>query len=224
MSASDKDAYSAEYFAALYGNVDAAGEPAQTVFDRWRDGMLVRLYQRHGAKPVAQSRVVDVGCGFGWLLDWFDDAAELCGSDIAEHAIEMANKRRPQRTYRVADLQERAPFEGTFDLVLAINLIEHLPEPERGLDSIAALCAPGSIVLVHMPTVNNWFTKWSYEKLYASDPTHIYRPKGKDVAQMFKARGFEVVRHSFLPHWPAWLTRVWPLHPAYLAVFRFVGK
>ena len=223
MSAPDKDAYSADYFAALYGNVDESGNPQQTVFDRVRDGMLVRLYARYGAKHIAQSRVVDVGCGFGWLLDWFEQAHELCGSDIAEHAIEMAALRKPNRLYRVADLQEGAPFEGSFDLILAINLIEHLPQPHRGIDSIAALCDPGSIVLVHMPTVNNWFTRWSYEHLYASDPTHIYRPRGADVAQMFKERGFEVVRHSFLPHWPAWLTRVWPLHPAYLAVFRYVG-
>ena len=36
----------------------------------------------------------------------------------------------------------------------------------------------------------------------------------------FVAEGFETLRDSYLPHFPAKLTKVWPIHPAYLAVFK----
>jgi hypothetical protein len=71
-----------------------------------------------------------------------------------------------------------------------------------------------------MPTISNWLTRWEYSKLYDSDPTHIYRPSGKTVRKLFEAGGFETLRDSYLPHFPAFLTKVWPIHPAYLAVFR----
>lgn len=103
-------------------------------------------------------------------------------------------------------------------MILAINIIEHLSNPVAGIESIKNAAKPGAIVLVHMPTISNWLTRWEYAKLYDSDPTHIYRPSGKTVSKLFEANGFETLRDSYLPHFPASLTKIWPIHPAYLAV------
>jgi SAM-dependent methyltransferase len=164
--------------------------------------------------------VLDVGCGYGWLLDAFEGANSLCGVDIAHHAVDVAARRKPDRFFKQGDLHEPSPFSKKFDLILAINIIEHLSNPEAGIRSISNSAKPGAIVLVHMPTISNWLTRWEYSKLYDSDPTHIYRPSGKTVRKLFEAGGFETLRDSYLPHFPAFLTRVWPIHPAYLAVFR----
>jgi SAM-dependent methyltransferase len=161
-----------------------------------------------------------VGCGYGWLLDYFDGAEKLAGVDIAHHAVEVAAKRKPTRHFKQGNLEQSIPFSETFDLVLAINIIEHLEKPEAGVQSIAGACHSGSIVLVHMPTIANALTKWEYSKLYDSDPTHIYRPSGKVVREIFEASGFSTLRDSYLPHYPAWATKIYPLHPAYLAIFK----
>jgi SAM-dependent methyltransferase len=140
--------------------------------------------------------------------------------DIAHHAVDVAAKRKPERFFKQGDLHQPSPFSEKFDLILAINIIEHLSDPEAGIRSIRDSAKPGAIVLVHMPTISNWLTRWEYSKLYDSDPTHIYRPSGKTVRKLFEADGFETLRDSYLPHFPAFLTKVWPIHPAYLAVFR----
>jgi 2-polyprenyl-3-methyl-5-hydroxy-6-metoxy-1,4-benzoquinol methylase len=94
LSSSD---YGADYFAAVYGAASETGEPSQTWIDRARDRLLVQIADRYAPRPIADCTVVDVGCGYGWLLDNFADARRLCGSDISEHAIAMAKRRDPGR-------------------------------------------------------------------------------------------------------------------------------
>jgi SAM-dependent methyltransferase len=209
-----------DYFSALYGATSDEGEPQQTAIDRWRDRLIAKSYRKHSLTPLAQSDVLDVGCGYGWLLDAFEGARSLSGVDIAHHAVEQATKRKPERFFKQGDAQAPVPFAQKFDLILAINVIEHLPDPEAGISSISNAVKPGGIVIVHLPTITNWFTRWGYSKLYDSDPTHIYRPTGQTVRKMFEQQGFETLRDSYLPHiFPA-LTKLWPLHPAYFATFR----
>jgi 2-polyprenyl-3-methyl-5-hydroxy-6-metoxy-1,4-benzoquinol methylase len=212
--------YDASYFATVYGAASETGEPQQTRIDRARDRLLVSVAEASVDRPLSDCSVVDVGCGYGWLLDNFDSAKTLSGSDISEHAITMASKRDSKRNYRQADLLDGPPFDGTFDVVLAVNLIEHLTDPQAGVRSIEGLCKPGSVVLVHLPVVDNAIGRWIYSKTYANDPTHIYRPTGREVRHMFQASGFATLRESYLPHRVPQITRHLRLHPSYLAVFR----
>ena len=211
---------SKDYFASLYGATDELGNPSQTKIDKLRDNLLVKMFSKYGSTALEDSSVVDIGCGYGWLLDYFDTAKRVCGSDISEHAIEVARKRSPSREFKVADIQAGVAFDNKFDLVLAINVIEHLPNPAAGIKAICDALKPGGITLVHLPTINNAFNKWEYKYLYDSDPTHIYRPKGSEIRKMFEDNGLKTMRDSFLPHFPAWLTRLIPIHPAYLAVYK----
>jgi len=211
--------YDAAYFASVYGSASETGEPEQTWIDKARDRLLVRSAAAASAKSLAECSVVDVGCGYGWLLDTFAGARALCGSDISEHAVQMARTRHPDRDFRQADLQAGAPFEGPFDIVLAVNLIEHLPDPQAGVESIARLCTRGSIVVVHLPVVENRLSNWIYQRTYASDPTHIYRPSGRTIREMFEGLGFATARESYFPHRLPRITRHLRIHPSYLAIF-----
>ena len=163
---------SKDYFASLYGATDELGNPSQTKIDKLRDNLLVKMFSKYGSTALKDSSVVDIGCGYGWLLDYFDTAKRVCGSDISEHAIEVARKRSPSREFKVADIQAGVAFDNKFDLVLAINVIEHLPNPAAGIKAICDALKPGGITLVHLPTINNAFNKWEYKYLYDSDPTH----------------------------------------------------
>lgn len=213
---------SKEYFSNVYRGQDESGNPQQTKIDKFRDQLLVRLYEKYGPQPIENSTVIDIGCGYGWLLDYFDQAEKVCGSDISNHALDLARKRNSNRDYKFGDIQEKINFDLKFDLVLAINVIEHLTKPQQAINNISAALKQNGIAIVHMPTINNRFNKFEYKYLYDSDPTHIYRPKGKEVSNMFKSAGMQSVRESYLPHYPALLTRIYPIHPAYLAVFRKV--
>lgn len=212
-----------DYFSKLYGASSSLGEPKQTLFDRWRDRLIAKSFSRYSNIELSASKVLDVGCGYGWLLDAFEGAHSLSGLDIAHHAVEQAAKRKPERFFKQGNLQDPISLNEEFDLILAINVIEHLTSPEAGVKSISRAIKADGIVIVHLPTISNWFTRWGYSKLYDSDPTHIYRPSGKTVRKLFEQEGFETLRDSFLPHFPAFLTKIWPIHPAYFAIFRKIA-
>jgi 2-polyprenyl-3-methyl-5-hydroxy-6-metoxy-1,4-benzoquinol methylase len=209
-----------DYFAHVYGATSVIGESSQTRIDEIRDRLLVRLAIRYAAKPIEQCSVFDVGCGYGFLLDAFEGARVRAGADISVHAIDHARRRHPERRYRRADLQEGAVFDETFDVVLAVNVLEHLHRPGAGIDSLRSQCHPGSVVLCHLPVVDHRLGAALYARTYASDPTHVWRPSGRKVRAEFEARGFATVRATYLPHVAPWLTRHLRLHPSFLAVFR----
>lgn len=211
------------YFARVYGRISASGESSQTRLDEARDRLLVRLATRYTAKPLEQCSVVDVGCGYGFLLDAFEGARVRAGADISVHAIAHARHRHPEHRYRRADLQEGAAFDETYDVVLAVNVLEHLHRPGAGIDSLRSQCHRGSVVLCHLPVVDNRLSAGIYARTYASDPTHVWRPSGRQVRTEFEARGFTTVRATYLPHVAPWLTRHLRVHPSFLAVFRLPG-
>ena len=208
-----------DYFATVY-KTDESGQLKQTRFDKLRDGIFVHLFNKYSAKPLKDSVVLDIGCGYGYLLNSFNEAKEIYGTDISKEAVEMAKKQNPSFNISVADILKPSKLNIKFDLLLAINVIEHLTNPAVGIKNIKALLNTDGMVIIHLPTINNAFSKWFYSKTYAKDPTHVYRPTGDEVKKLFINNGFELLQESYMPYWPNFIFKHIKLHPAYLAVFR----
>jgi SAM-dependent methyltransferase len=207
-------AYDEEYFRTLYGEV-----PKQTRFDRARDDRVLRLVRTFAPPPRADSALLDIGCGYGHLLARFRGRYRLCGIDLSFQAAKQALRRIPECLILPADVQRPLPFTHPFDVVLAINVIEHLPDPAAGVRSIKEALVPGGLCVIHLPTINGPVSGLIYRFAYAGDPTHVYRPSGAEVRRLFQSAGFETLWTSFAPHTP-WLLSGLAWHPAYLAAFR----
>jgi len=83
-------------------------------------------------KLVADARILDVGCGKGFMLVDFQKLmpeATLAGVDISTYAIENAH-RSVKDALQVGNARQ-LPFEdNSFDLVTGINTLHNLPEAE----------------------------------------------------------------------------------------------
>lgn len=212
-------AYDASYFTRLYGGLQADGHPSQTILDRLRDLRISQLLERHA--PRAQPRaLLDIGCGFGWMLDRAGDSFECYGLDISGHAIARARKVVGSATVTAADIEDGIPFEREFEAILAVNVLEHLRHPAAAIGRMFDRLVRGGVAIVHLPTIDNRITRALYDATYDSDPTHIYRPSSQEVRELFQERGFDLVTHSRCPHIAAPLWHAISWHPAYLAVFR----
>lgn len=97
-------------------------------------------------------RVLDLGCAEGATLIHLDAGALPCtGVDLFEPKLEVARRRLPGCRF-VAGSAYALPFEdASFDHVLVRDVVHHLEEPERAVDEIARVLAPGGRVDVLEP-------------------------------------------------------------------------
>lgn len=203
--------YGDSYFATLYGDV-----PRQTIVDVGRDRLIRRLVARN----LSGGRLLEIGCGFGYLLGGFGASWQLHGTDISAHAAVMAQRRLPHAHVVAADIQEGIPFRGQFDALIAVNVMEHLPNPQPAAEAIAEAVRPGGLFVAHLPTISSELARWIYARTYDSDPTHVYRPSGDEFNRLIEQAGFRTIQSLYCPFWPASLWQWLKPHPAYLAVFR----
>lgn len=177
------------------------------------------LVGHHAPPPGPDSALLDIGCGYGHLLRRFSGRYRLAGIDLSSHAAAVAGAAVPGGSVVVADIERDLPFDSRFDVVLAINVIEHLHDPDTGVRTIREALVPGGLLVAHLPTINGPVSRLIYRFAYAQDPTHIYRPSGRQVSRLIQSVGFEILEWSFAPH-RRWLGSRMGWHPAYLAAFR----
>jgi SAM-dependent methyltransferase len=109
------------------------------------------------------SRVLDLGCGRGGVMElvWREVALPLgVDPDIASLREHRTRRSRLPAGEGLAGnsmplacaLSERLPFhESSFDAVLALWVLEHLPEPQRVFHEVARVLAPGGVFLFLTP-------------------------------------------------------------------------
>jgi len=109
------------------------------------------------AKPLAGLRLLDVGCGAGLLCEPMRRlGAEVTGIDPAGENLMIARRHAAEAgldiTYRDETIEALAAARESFDAVLAMEVVEHVPDV-RGFVAAAAGCvAPGGTLV--MSTLN----------------------------------------------------------------------
>src|SRR5215213_2503612 len=96
-------------------------------------------------------RVLDLGCGDGRLTAELD-ADELTAADVSGVALERARARLPGVRAVELDPDEPLPFEdGSFDLVVAVETIEHVRDVQLFLSEIRRVLVPGGELALTTP-------------------------------------------------------------------------
>ena len=107
------------------------------------------------ATVAAPGRVLDVGCGTGYLLRTlalrYRDAQQLCGVDAAPQMISTASASARDDRFRFAvGVAEKLDYpDATFDLVVSTTSFDHWTDQQAGLVECARVLRPGGrLVLV----------------------------------------------------------------------------
>ena len=96
-----------------------------------------------------KSKVIDLGCGAGFLTNALAAVGhEVTGVDLSKGSLEMARKNSPV-TYIEADVTEVPLPSESFDVVCAMDLLEHVPDPKKVIQEASRLLKPGGLFFFH---------------------------------------------------------------------------
>jgi len=104
-------------------------------------------------RPLTGKRALDVGCGAGLLCEPLARlGAEVTGLDAAPELIEAARAHAEGSglaiDYRAVGVEAVA---GAFDLVTAMEVVEHVADPRAFVAALAARVAPGGLLVMSTP-------------------------------------------------------------------------
>jgi len=147
---------------------------------RYRNAWVLEGLRRAFARKPA--RVLDVGCGAGFLTNELAAAGfEATGVDLSPRSLELARKRDAtgRARYKEGDLT-RLPFpDGGFDAVCAMDVLEHVEALDAAIAEVARVLAPGGRFFYYTFNRNwlSWLLAVQGVRWIANAPAnvHVYR-------------------------------------------------
>ena len=108
--------------------------------------------------PLERKRALDVGCGAGLLTEALARlGASVTGIDASPEVIAVAQGHAEAMAleidYRAGDVQA---LEGQFDLITAMEVIEHVAEPAAFVQALAQRLALGGLLIMSTPNATAW--------------------------------------------------------------------
>jgi methionine biosynthesis protein MetW len=150
--------------------------------------------------PRSATRVLDLGCATGTTGAALKERqpATVTGIEIEpDYAREAAT--RLDRVIR-DDVETAAP-EGSFDALIAADVLEHLKDPWTALARYAALLEPGGTAVVSLPNVGHWSTyahlargSWPRRPEGIFDATHLRWFTLRDARELLLQAGLQPER------------------------------
>jgi ubiquinone/menaquinone biosynthesis C-methylase UbiE len=129
---------------------------------------------------AAPRSILDVGCGEGVLtVEWAERLGDrrVVGTDLDDPKLraEWEKRSRPNLEFRVEEVTALSFADDEFDMACAIEVLEHVPDPERTLSEMARV-ASGHL-LVSVPREPLWRTlnmaRGAYLRDLGNTPGHV---------------------------------------------------
>jgi len=159
---------------------------------RWSRTAQLYLEHLHPWEARTQGRrLLDVGCACGELLALARERGwDAQGIELSPHAAAVARKRFGLPV-SAGTLEEQDGRLGIFDVVIATDVIEHVPSPRRFVQSIRSRLNPDGVAILETP---NWGSPWRRfggRRWLGYNPFHIFLFNQPALAHLMRSCGFD---------------------------------
>ena len=165
-------------------------------------------------------RVLDVGCGNGFLAGQFlQRGCQVVGLDLSEQGVEIARKTYPKARFEVLPADERILEnlnERPFDIVVSTEVIEHLYAPRPFVKGCLSALRPGGRFICSTPYHGylknvglGLMGKWDAHANPLWDGGHIKLWSRRTLFQLLAESGFSNLRFRGVGRLPwLWMSMV----------------
>jgi 2-polyprenyl-3-methyl-5-hydroxy-6-metoxy-1,4-benzoquinol methylase len=171
-----------------YGSSNPVVRRLMSGFERALDDLFER---------AAPRSLLDVGCGEGVLVHrWAErlgDARRVVGIDLEGESIQAgwAERTAPNLEYRVVEAQDLPFAQNEFDMTTAIEVLEHVPDPEHTVSEMAR-CAERHL-LVSVPREPLWrmlnMARGAYWSELGNTPGHLNHWSRRSFVRLLSRHG-----------------------------------
>ncbi len=144
--------------------------------------------------------VLDLGCSGGELAHAIRCAGHhVTGVDV----VEVADVRERVDRFVRSDLAQGLPLDelaGEYDLIVAADVIEHLPRPLQTLKEARGLLRPGGQLLLSVPNFAHWYPRirvllgaFGYDRRGILDDTHLRFFTRRTLRRTVRRAGFDIL-------------------------------
>ena len=201
---------------------DAEGTVTGNTYDKYgsTNPVVKRLmagFERTLAELFGQAAprsILDVGCGEGVLTHKWAQGLEgrVVGIDLEDPVIqaEWEKRQAPNLEYQVMKAENLPFVDGEFELATAIEVLEHVPDPEHTVAEMARVARGGNL-LVSVPREPLWrglnMARGAYLRDLGNTPGHVNHWSKRSFVQLLSRHGTVVEARSPFP-WTMLLVRV----------------
>lgn len=153
--------------------------------------------------PPRSARVLEIGCGAGGTLDWLKASGRaewVAGIELDAAAAARARPRLDLLLEGDADrLLAHFPPQ-SFDLILCLDILEHLVDPWQTLRQLRTLLRPGGQLIASLPNIRHYSIllplllagRWRYTEAGILDRTHLRFFSRETACSMLQQAGWQV--------------------------------
>jgi 2-polyprenyl-3-methyl-5-hydroxy-6-metoxy-1,4-benzoquinol methylase len=144
-------------------------------------------------------RLLDVGCGPGLFLD----EARKKGWDAAGLDLSTWARKWGKEHYGVdiatGTLEEVSFPAGSFDVVVMLDVIEHLKDPKTTLAEARRILKNGGVLCVSTPDIESFWSRLLGARWWGINKYHLFYFSQKTLGHLFEKTGFRKVRNFPYP-------------------------
>lgn len=148
--------------------------------------------------------ILDAGCGTGINLDYLTEFGDVHGTDFSQEAIDFCRKRGHDGV-RQMDLTKMEWEDGRFDLVTALDVIEHIDNDAAATSEIIRVAKPGGWILITVPAFPSLWSE------HDEINHHKRRYRGRELLELVQPE-CDVVKFTYMNSFLfpiAWGVRHW---------------
>ncbi|MDI6701328.1 MAG: class I SAM-dependent methyltransferase [bacterium] len=135
-----------------------------------------RIYKHGGISKYSKIKILDVGCGYGYFLKCLERwllNAEIYGIDIDEQRLTLASQRLSRTKLIRQDAHTLLFSDKYFDVVTALQLLEHLEKPEEFLMEANRILKNNGLLIIATPNPSGIAARLLKEKWHGYNSEHI---------------------------------------------------
>jgi len=165
----------------------------------FRKNFVLRLRElKKFLDPACHQKLLEIGCAYGFFLDVArDEFAQVQGIDITDAGVRYAREELKLDVVQ-ADFLAHDYGAEKFDVVCMWDTIEHLREPRRYVEKIAAHTAPGALLALTTGDIESANARLRRDRWrLIHPPTHLHYFSSKSIARLLDAHGFDLVYNRY---------------------------